>query len=93
MKMMPYSTWIDVNYYRDMSLSCAHIVTPLMDQPGLTTYFKDRQNAKGICKMHLLMAADALAACPNHDKWFGIHTYAFDFQPGMCIIQEGRPVA
>ncbi len=40
--------------------------------------------------MHLLMAADALAACPDHNKWFGIH--ASDFQLGTCTIQEGRPV-
>ncbi len=32
-------------------------------------------------------------ACPDHNKWFGIHTNASDFQLGMCIIQEGRPVA
>jgi hypothetical protein len=43
--------------------------------------------------MHLLMAADALAAYPDHNKWFGIHTNASDFKLGMCIFQEGRPVA
>jgi hypothetical protein len=64
-----------------------------MDQSSLTTYFMDRQNAKGICKMHLLMAVNALAAYPNHNKWFGIHTSASDFQLGTCIIQEGRSVA
>jgi hypothetical protein len=56
-----------------------------MDQSGLTTYFMDRQNAKGVCKMHLLMADDALAACPNHNKWFSIHTNASDFQPRLPI--------
>jgi hypothetical protein len=64
-----------------------------MDQSGLTTYFMDRQHAKGVCKMHLLMAADALAACPDHNKWFGIHSNTSYFQIGTCIIQEGRPVA
>ncbi len=43
--------------------------------------------------MCLLMAADALAACPDHIKWFGIHTNTFYFLLGTCIIQEGRPVA
>jgi hypothetical protein len=46
-----------VNYSQNMSPSCAHILNLLMDQSGLTTYFK--QNAKGICKMRLLMAARA----------------------------------
>ncbi len=32
-------------------------------------------------------------ACPDHNKWCSIHTNASDFQLGMCIIQEGRPVA
>ncbi len=44
-------------------------------------------------KMHLLMAADALAAYPDHNKQFRIYTGASDFQLGACIIQEGRPVA
>ncbi len=39
------------------------------------------------------MAANALAACPNHDEWFGILTDASDLQLGRCIIQERRLVA
>ncbi len=27
-------------------------------------------------------------ACPDHNKWFSIHTNASDFQLGTCIIQE-----
>ncbi len=44
-------------------------------------------------KMRLLVAADALAAYPDHSKWFNVYTDASDFQLGACIIQEGRPVA
>jgi hypothetical protein len=44
-------------------------------------------------KMRLLMAADALAAYPDHNKQFNIYTDASDLQLGTCIIQEGRPVA
>ncbi len=44
-------------------------------------------------KMRLLMAADALAAYPDHNKRFDEYTDASDFQLGACIIQEGRPVA
>jgi hypothetical protein len=42
--------------------------------------------------MRLLMAANALAAYLDHNKWFDVYTDASDFQLGACIIQEGRPV-
>jgi hypothetical protein len=48
---------------------------------------------KAFDKMRSLMAADALAAYPDHNKWFDVHTDASDFQLGACIIQERRPVA
>ncbi len=48
---------------------------------------------KAFEKMILLMAADALAAYPNHNKHFNVNTDASDFQLGACIIQEGRSVA
>jgi hypothetical protein len=44
-------------------------------------------------KMHLLMAANVLATYPNHNKWFDVYTDASDFRLGVCIIQEGSPVA
>ncbi len=47
---------------------------------------------QGFDKMHLLMAANALAAYPDHNKQFNIYTDASDFQLGACIIQKGRPV-
>jgi hypothetical protein len=59
-----------VNYYRDMWPSHAHILKPLTEQSGLKKrspikWTDDMQQAFG--KMHLLMAANALAAYPDHN--------------------------
>jgi hypothetical protein len=85
-----------VNYYCDMWPSHAHILIPLTDQSGLKKrapikWADEMQQA--FDKMRLLIAANALAAYPDHNKWFDIYTDASDFQFGVCIIQEGRPVA
>jgi hypothetical protein len=85
-----------VNDYRDMWPSCAHILKLLTDQSGLkkkTPIKQTDEMQKAINKMRLLMAANALAAYLDHNKWFDIYTDASDFQLGTCIIQEGRPVA
>jgi hypothetical protein len=75
-----------VNYYHDVLPSHAHILKPLMDQSGLTTYFMDRHNTKVFVKCVCLWLQE-------HSKWLGIHTNASDFQLGTCINQEGRPIA
>ncbi len=77
--------------------SRAHILKPLTDQSGLKKRAPIKwtdEMQKAFDKMCLLMAANALAAYPNHNKWFDLYTDASsDFQLGACIIQEGRPVA
>jgi hypothetical protein len=53
------------NYYRDMWLSCAHILKLLTDQSGLKMKAPIKwtdEMQKTFDKMHLLMAANALAA-------------------------------
>ncbi len=48
------------------------------------------------CRKHLYNAfayGYTSIACPDHNKWFSIHTNASDFQLGTCIIQEEKPVA
>jgi hypothetical protein len=85
-----------VYYYRDMWPSCAHILNPLTDQYGLKKKAPIKwtdEMQKVFVKMCFFMAADALAAHPDHNKWFEVYTDASDFQLGTCNIQEGRPVA
>jgi hypothetical protein len=68
----------------------------LTDQSGLKKKAPIKwtdEMQKAFDKMHLLMAADALAAYPDHNKQFNVYTDASDFQLGACILQEGRLVA
>ncbi len=85
-----------VNYYCDMWPSHAHILKLLTDQSSLKKKAPIKwtdEMQKAFDRMLLLMAANALAAYPNHNKRFVIYTDASDFQLGACIIQEGRLVA
>ncbi len=84
-----------VNYYRHIWLSRSHVLKPLTDQSGLKKRVPIKwtdEMQQAFDKMHLLMAANALAAYPDHNKRFDVYTDASDFQLGGCIIQEGRSV-
>ena len=74
-----------VNYYKDMWPSRAHVLKPLTDMSGLKKKQKlnwtdEMQTA--FDKMRQLMAADALAAYPDHNKRFDVYTDASDLQLG-----------
>jgi hypothetical protein len=77
--------------------SHAHILKPLTDQSGLKKRAPIKltdEMQQAFDKMRLLMAANALAAYPYHNKQFDVYTDASNFQLGTCfIIQEGRLVA
>jgi hypothetical protein len=64
-----------VNYYCDIWPSCTHILKLLMDQSDLikkTSNIWTDEMQKAFDKMRLLVAVDALAAYPNHNKQFNI---------------------
>jgi hypothetical protein len=57
--------------------SHAHILKPLTDQSRLkkkTPIKWTDEMQKGFKKVRLLMAADVLAAYPDHNKWSNVYT-------------------
>jgi hypothetical protein len=82
-----------VNYHCDMWPSCAHILKPLTGQSSLKKKAPIKwidEMQKTFNKICLLMAANALAAYPDHNKWFDIYTDASDFQSHVLSKMEGR---
>jgi hypothetical protein len=75
--------------------SHAHVLKLLTDQSSLKKKNPIKwtdEMLQAFDKMRLLMAANALAAYPDHNMQFNVYTDASDFQLGACIIKEGRPV-
>ena len=72
--------------------SRAHILKPSTEHSGLKKGAKIPWMPKmqtAFNKMSLLVAADALAAYPDHNKRFDIYTSASDFQLSSVIMQDG----
>eukprot|EP00957_Ditylum_brightwellii_P048997 3717688-Ditylum_brightwellii.AAC.1 len=79
-----------INSYREMWASRAHILKLLTDMSGLPKkvpldWIPECDTTFN--KMRYFMAADALAAYPDHNMRFDIFTDASDFQLGACIMQ------
>ncbi len=79
-----------VNYY----CMCCRVPYILLNRFDLQ--FDNLLHGQTKCRKHLFNVyahGCKSIACPDHNKWFSIHTNASDFQLGTCIIQEGRLVA
>ncbi len=91
-----------INYYCNMWPHRAHILMPLMSQTGAPKkgqtqqkYVWKKEMQTAFDQMKALMAMDIRCAYLNHNMTFHIYTDASDFQYqlGLCIIQDGQPVA
>ena len=71
----------------------AHALKPLIDKSGTNTFVWDNDMEKSFKEMEILMAMDCLREYPNHNLGFDIYTDATDYQMGLCIMQNGKPLA
>jgi len=85
-----------VAHYRDMWPRRPHTLSPLTDllknQRKRTAFVWLPGHQRAFEAMKSLVSADALLACPHHNKPLDIETDASDFQLGAVIKQGGRPV-
>jgi hypothetical protein len=86
-------------YFRDMWPHRSHILAPITAKTGTP---KKGVNAppfewtpemqKAFDQMKALMAADVLRAYPDHNKPFKIYTDTSNYQLGVCLMQDNRPL-
>ena len=73
----------------------AHILTPLSKLTSNKVKWKcwTEEHQKAFDEIKRVIAKETLLAYPNFSKPFHIHTDASDVQLGVCISQDGKPIA
>ena len=75
-----------VNYYRTCCRVIMHISLNLIDP-----WFGNLLHGQTKCRKHLYNAfayGYKSKACPDHNKWFSIHTNTSDFQAGCLLLLQ-----
>jgi hypothetical protein len=93
-------TKLQENSFTVNPLICNWVVTPLTLQTGAPKkgqiqpkYVWTKKMQAAFDQMKVIMAMDVLCAYPNQNKLFHIYTNTSDYQLGLCIMQDGQPVA
>ena len=86
-----------INYYRDMWKQRSHILTPLTELtkvPRGSKLFKwDKAQNKAFQEIKKLISKNTMLIFPDANKVFEIHTDASDYQLGLDISQDKKPIA
>ncbi len=82
-----------VTFYRDMWPHRSHILAPLTELTGGSTFTWTDKQQQAFDAIKAMIAKDTLLQYPDHNLPFNIFTDASDLQLGSVIMQNDRPVA
>jgi len=82
-----------VTYYRNMWPRRSHLLTPLSNLTGKTTFQWTNECQQAFDTMKSILSTDVLLSYPDHNQPFEIFSDASDYQMGAAIMQNGKPVA
>ena len=82
-----------VNFYHDMWPQQSHVLAPLTDLASSKSFIWTSTHHEAFNAMKAMVAKDTVLAYPDHNKPFTIETNASDYQLGVVIKQDGRPVS
>ena len=85
-----------ITYYRDMWPRRSHILAPFTALAGLPKKAKLEWTEEldlAFKRVKAIIVHGVLMAFPNHNKDFDIFTDLSYYQLGVCIMQDGKPVA
>ena len=85
-----------VTYYRDMWPRRSHIMAPFTNLAGLPTKAKldwSEELDLAFERVKAIIVQDMLMSFPNHNIPFDVYTDSSDYQLGVCLMRNGKPVA
>ena len=82
-----------VIFYHNMWSWRSHVLAPLIDLTGSKSFIWTSTHHEAFNAMKAMVAKDLMLAYPEHNKPFTIETNTSDYQLGVVIKQDGRPVS
>ena len=81
-----------VNFYKSMWLRHTHVLAPLTRLTGQVSFNQDPTCQQAFDEMKEVLVTHCQNMYGDLNKSFTIVCAASDYQLGLCILQDGRPV-